>query len=314
MKFKLISIILLLFGGTTGALGLNGGSIIGNISAPTHTVSSNKTTTPSPATSGDKVTETNNQKVVNESKDKVTTNGASNTKVNDENNKVTNKVVDVNSSKSEVANKVNTENSNQTVNSKTNDNEKEQVTNKVTNVTPSKSETSNKVVSENNNKTTTTNGKNSNVANKAQTVNSSNEQNNTLFMAQVEQAIYKQVNEQRVKAGVAPLSYSSTMQQFARYKSEDMGKNHYFSHESPSGQYTIDRIKAAGIPYTAWGENIAYIEGVTNPTELANEFMTNWMNSPGHRANILSPNFTSIGVGVYKAGNTVYATQEFYKQ
>ena len=52
---------------------------------------------------------------------------------------------------------------------------------------------------------------------------------------------------------------------------------------------------------------------VSDPTELANQFMNNWMNSEGHRKNILSTNFSSIGVGVYKIGNKVYATQEFYK-
>jgi len=72
-------------------------------------------------------------------------------------------------------------------------------------------------------------------------------------------------------------------------------------------------MKADGVSYKAWGENIAYIGGVSDPTALANQFMTNWMNSEGHRKNILSTNFESIGVGVYKAGNRVYATQEFYK-
>ena len=63
----------------------------------------------------------------------------------------------------------------------------------------------------------------------------------------------------------------------------------------------------------AWGENIAYIGGVSDANKLAEQFMTNWMNSSGHRANILSTNFESIGIGVYKSGNRVYATQEFYK-
>ncbi|WP_196049123.1 CAP domain-containing protein, partial [Clostridium saudiense] len=71
--------------------------------------------------------------------------------------------------------------------------------------------------------------------------------------------------------------------------------------------------KADGVTYRAWGENIAYIGGVSDPTALANQFMTNWMNSQGHRENILSTNFSSIGVGVYKIGNKVYVTQEFYK-
>lgn len=134
------------------------------------------------------------------------------------------------------------------------------------------------------------------------------------FMAQVEQAIFNKVNEERVKAGVAPLSYNTTMEKYARIKSQDMGDNNYFSHTDLNGNYITAQMKADGVSYNSWGENIAYLGGYgTDPTVLANQFMTNWMNSSGHRANILSTNFTSIGVGVYKIGNTVYATQEFYR-
>jgi uncharacterized protein YkwD len=133
------------------------------------------------------------------------------------------------------------------------------------------------------------------------------------FMAQVEQAIFNKVNEERSKAGVATLSYNTTMEKYARIKSQDMGDNNYFSHQDLSGNLITTKMKADGISYKAWGENIAYIGGVTDPTELANQFMTNWMNSEGHRKNILSTNFESIGVGVYTVGNRVYATQEFYK-
>ena len=133
------------------------------------------------------------------------------------------------------------------------------------------------------------------------------------FMAAVETAIYNKVNEERAKAGVTPLTYNTTMEKYARIKSQDMGDNNYFSHTDLSGNYITTRMNADGVTYRAWGENIAYIGGVSDPTALANQFMTNWMNSQGHRENILSTNFSSIGVGVYKIGNKVYATQEFYK-
>lgn len=133
------------------------------------------------------------------------------------------------------------------------------------------------------------------------------------FMAEVEQAIFNKVNEERTKAGVAPLTYNTTMEKYARIKSQDMGDNNYFSHTDLSGNYITTKMKADGVTYNAWGENIAYIGGVSDPTALANQFMTNWMNSQGHKENILSTNFSSIGVGVYKIGNTVYATQEFYR-
>lgn len=150
-----------------------------------------------------------------------------------------------------------------------------------------------------------------------QSTNQGSTENNTVvsdkFMAQVEQAIFNKVNEERAKAGVSPLSYNSTMEKYARIKSQGMGDNNYFSHADLSGNYITSKMKADGVSYKAWGENIAYIGGITDPTALANKFMENWMNSEGHRKNILSTNFDSIGIGVYQSGNRVYATQEFYK-
>ena len=136
---------------------------------------------------------------------------------------------------------------------------------------------------------------------------------NEKFMAEVEQAIYNKVNEERAKAGVPALTYNNTMQKYARIKSQDMGDNNYFSHEDLNGNLITTQMKNDGVSYKAWGENIAYIGGNVSADALAQQFMTNWMNSAGHRANILSTNFSSIGVGVYKIGNKVYATQEFYR-
>lgn len=166
----------------------------------------------------------------------------------------------------------------------------------------------------NQNRPSTGNNSSSNGGN---TSNNTQTGNNTVvndkFMAQVEQAIFNKVNAERTKAGVAPLTYNTTMEKYARIKSQDMGDNNYFSHADQSGNYITTKMKADGVSYNAWGENIAYISGITDPTALANQFMTNWMNSQGHRENILSTNFKSMGVGVYKVGNKVYATQEFYR-
>lgn len=137
--------------------------------------------------------------------------------------------------------------------------------------------------------------------------------NNSNFMDQVESMIFTKVNEERAKNGLAPLSYNNTMEHYARFKSQDMGDRGYFDHNNPEGELITAQMARDGVSYNAWGENIAYIGGVSDPTALANQFMTNWMNSSGHRANILSNNFSSIGVGVYKIGNKVYATQEFYR-
>lgn len=136
---------------------------------------------------------------------------------------------------------------------------------------------------------------------------------NDKFMAQVEQKIYQKINEERSKAGVAPLSYNSTMEKYARIKSQDMGDRGYFDHVDPEGNLITVKMQQDGVRYNAWGENIAYIGGVSDADALATQFMKNWMNSQGHRENILSTNFASVGVGVYKSGNRVYATQEFYR-
>ena len=92
----------------------------------------------------------------------------------------------------------------------------------------------------------------------------------------------------------------------ARTKSEDMRDNNYFSHTSPTYGSPFDMMKKFGIDYMAAGENIA----MGQPT--AASVMNAWMNSPGHKANILSVNFTEIGVGVAKdASGTIYWTQQF---
>ncbi|GKX65079.1 CAP domain-containing protein [Inconstantimicrobium mannanitabidum] len=145
------------------------------------------------------------------------------------------------------------------------------------------------------------------------TTNTQSSVANDKFIAEIEQLIFNKVNQERAKAGVSQLSYNSTMEHYARIKSQDMGDRGYFDHKNPEGKYMSDIMKADGVNYMAWGENIAYIGGVTGNSTLADNFMTNWMNSPGHRANILSTNYSSIGVGVYKIGDTYYATQEFYK-
>ena len=132
-------------------------------------------------------------------------------------------------------------------------------------------------------------------------------------MEQIEKMIYDIVNVEREKAGVKSLSYNNVMRKYARIKSKDMADNNYFDHRDLNGNLITTKMANDGVSYRAWGENIAYIQGVSGASELAKQFMTNWMNSSGHRANILSSDFDSIGVGLYKVGNRVYATQEFYK-
>ena len=114
------------------------------------------------------------------------------------------------------------------------------------------------------------------------------------------------VNQERAKQGLAPLKDNWQLARVARYKSEDMRDKNYFSHTSPTYGSPFDMMKNFGIRYMAAGENIAM--GQQTPASV----MNSWMNSPGHRANILSKNFTEIGVGVAKSkSGTIYWTQQF---
>jgi len=134
------------------------------------------------------------------------------------------------------------------------------------------------------------------------------------FLVNVEQIIFRLVNEERQKHGLPALSYSTVMEKYARQKSQDMGDREYFGHGNPEGQLVQSLLDAEGVPYTVWGENLAMLGGYELEDEaLAQMFMTNWMNSPSHRDNILSPDFEQVGVGVYQVGNRFYATKEFMR-
>ena len=136
----------------------------------------------------------------------------------------------------------------------------------------------------------------------------------SLFNANVEQLIFKLVNEERAKAGLPALEYNTVLETYARIKSQDMGDRNYFGHPDPEGQLMQSQLDADGIQYVVWGENLAMVGGYELDDEaLAQMFLNNWMNSEGHRANILSPDFEQIGIGVYQVGNRIYATQEFMK-
>ena len=192
-----------------------------------------------------------------------------------------------------------------------NPNTNEENQNNNSNVTPN-NETDNSQAKiqggeENNN---SSNNVNPNTENKSP--GNSNTVSDSNYIAEIEQDIFQRVNQERAAAGVPTLAYNTTMEKYARIKSKDMGDNGYFSHEDLQGNLITVKMQADGVSYRAWAENIAYIQGGDSNSALATKFMDNWMNSSGHRANILSTNYSSIGVGVYKIGNTYYATQEFY--
>ena len=112
-----------------------------------------------------------------------------------------------------------------------------------------------------------------------------------------EQEVIRLVNEARAQNGLKPLSHNWELSRVARYKSQDMRDNRYFSHTSPEYCSPFEMIRNFGITYRSAGENIA--KGQRSPQAVVNA----WMNSSGHRANILNPSFTQIGVGYVADGN-----------
>jgi uncharacterized YkwD family protein/spore coat assembly protein SafA len=113
----------------------------------------------------------------------------------------------------------------------------------------------------------------------------------------VEEQVLNLVNQERQKAGLKPLQMDWELARVARMKSQDMATKNYFSHTSPTYGSPFDMMKQFGISFRTAGENIA--SGQRTPQEV----MTSWMNSQGHRANILKPDYTHLGVGYYRGGS-----------
>lgn len=115
------------------------------------------------------------------------------------------------------------------------------------------------------------------------------------------QQVVTLVNKERAAAGLSAVTALDSLNKVAAAKATDMRSNNYFSHTSPTYGSPFDMMTTFGVTYRAAGENIAM--GQKTPQEV----MTAWMNSEGHRANILSPNFNYIGVGF----DNNYWVQEF---
>lgn len=111
---------------------------------------------------------------------------------------------------------------------------------------------------------------------------------------QFDQQVLEIVNSERAKAGLSPLSMDSNLSNMALVKAQDLINNNYFDHTSPDYGSPFDMMKKFQITYNAAGENIA--KGQPAPEQVMND----WMNSEGHRANILSSSFTHIGIGFFK--------------
>ncbi|GGH80874.1 putative YkwD family protein [Pullulanibacillus pueri] len=128
----------------------------------------------------------------------------------------------------------------------------------------------------------------------------------TKSVSAYEQQVVDLTNKERTDRGLQPLKLDVNLSKMARDKSADMVKNNYFDHQSPTYGSPFDMMKKYGISYSSAGENIA--AGQKTPEEVVNS----WMNSEGHRANILNPDYDTIGVGYVQGGSYgSYWTQEF---
>lgn len=123
---------------------------------------------------------------------------------------------------------------------------------------------------------------------------------------ELEHKILELTNAEREKYGLEPLVWNEELAALSRAHSADMAERGFFNHNNPDGKSPFDRMKDAGISYFAAAENIA--AGQATPEKA----MEAWMNSDGHRANILNPKLKELGVGVAHGGKYgIYWTQNF---
>jgi uncharacterized protein YkwD len=116
------------------------------------------------------------------------------------------------------------------------------------------------------------------------------------------------INTERINAGCGPLSVDGRLQNAAQDFSQDMANRNYFSHNTPEGVDPGQRMRNAGYDMSTWGENIFMSGGLATAQEAVNA----WMNSEGHRANILNCGFAQTGVGIATNSNGAsYWTQDF---
>ena len=121
-------------------------------------------------------------------------------------------------------------------------------------------------------------------------------------------------NAARAGAGLAELAPSDVLDEAARAHAEDMLARGYYDHVTPEGRTARDRYEAAGgAPWAASGENIARCEGCPTPPapERVEAFHAGWMQSPGHRENVLSPGYERFGFAIVGADEETYAVQTF---
>jgi uncharacterized protein YkwD len=137
------------------------------------------------------------------------------------------------------------------------------------------------------------------------------------YLKEVEGNVFQLTNEVRRDHYLAPLGRDTSLIDAARVHSDDMLREDFFSHDNPNGTTPEKRIAPAFSHTLARvGENIWGGHGYdySDATLMARIIVDSWMSSPGHRANLLNPNYTHMGVGVAAMGPEIRATQDFIQQ
>ncbi|HXG92606.1 MAG TPA: CAP domain-containing protein [Blastocatellia bacterium] len=131
------------------------------------------------------------------------------------------------------------------------------------------------------------------------------------YVESLEQQCLNEVNRVREAHGLAPLEFSERLLEVARDYSRRMAEENFFSHTDPEGNTVRQRVDRANIRWRMIGENLAYSKGYISPVAAS---MTGWMDSPGHRRNILDPNYRLSAIGAWVSANgTVYFTEIFLR-
>jgi len=128
----------------------------------------------------------------------------------------------------------------------------------------------------------------------------------------LERSVVDEINEVRLAHGLVALAVDEPLRDIARGHSETMLVGGFLGHESPDGSAPADRVRAAGIDFRLVGENVAHS---LRPLGAVHAVVDEWMASPGHRANILTPDFrrTGVGAAIGKHGS-IYVTQLFLER
>ncbi|MBD3886678.1 CAP domain-containing protein [Phormidium tenue FACHB-886] len=128
--------------------------------------------------------------------------------------------------------------------------------------------------------------------------------------SQMEAQVEQQINKIRTQQGLEPLRHNAKLADVARTYSQRMADENFFGHTSPTGDTMVERVRSTGIIYFNLGENL--FKGTNSPRPVP-AAVQGWMNSAGHRENILRSKYEQTGVGIWRKGNTYYFTQLFMR-